>query len=426
MHAAIRNSAGSNPATAQPNWPPAVVGGAFYTGLLLMRNLLGRGVRTVAFDCNPALPGFQSVHGQTFLCPNPDEDPTGWLTFMINLAAKVGGKPVLIPASDQFVTAIAAHASLLARHYVFCHEAAQLQATLATKENQYALAQEHGMPIPRSQFITSLTELEQFAATARFPCLLKPLHCREWEKMPSTNPLTGTKLATANTPGELLARYESVRPYTPEVVVQELIEGPDTAKLVYLSCYSLTGQRLASCVVRELRTGPIYFGSASVVEPVDDPETDALSHRFLSSIGYAGICELEVKRDTRDGSVKLIEANPRYSGTADAAPYAGVDIGWIHYLDLIGVTVQPVRQNSHQFRHICVQRDFSSLRSYRQAGLLTWGQLLRSYRPPVYFYDLELRDWRVALATLKEVFKIIVGPYVRRVIPKRQHTPAGT
>jgi predicted ATP-grasp superfamily ATP-dependent carboligase len=384
-----------------------------------MRNLLARGVKVVAFDCNPALPGFHSVYGQTFLCPNPDENPAAWLTFMVDLAARIGGKPVLIPASDQFVTAIAAHVAELQEHFVFCHNAAPLQATLATKENQYALAQTHGMPIPRSQFITSAAQLEHFASTARFPCLLKPLHCREWEKMPASNPLTGTKLATAVSASELRARYDSVKSFTPEVVVQEMIEGPDTAKLVYLSCYSRTGKRLASCVVRELRTGPIYFGSASIVEPIDDPETDSLSHRFLSNIGYAGICELEVKRDTRDGSVKLIEANPRYSGTADAAPYTGVDIGWLHYLDLIGIDVQPVRQQSRDFRHICLQRDFSSLRSYRKAGLLGWRDLLRSYRPPIYFYDLDLRDWRVALATLREVFKIIVGPYVRRVFPKR-------
>ena len=419
MHAAIRDSAGSNPRTAQPGWPPVVVGGAFYTGLLLMRNLIGRGVRAVAFDCNPAQPAFRSVYGKTFLCPNPDQDPAAWLAFMVDLAQKIGGKPVLIPSSDQFVTAIAAHAAELEKHFIFCYSAASLQSTLATKESQYALAAKHGMPIPRSQFITSAEELDTFASTARFPCLLKPLHCREWEKMPATHPLNGSKLATAASAEELHARYDSVAAFTPELVVQEMIEGPDTAKLVYLSCYSSTGKRLGSCVVRELRTGPILFGSASIVEPVDDPETDGMSDSFLRKIGYAGICELEVKRDTRDGTIKLIEANPRYSGTADAAPYAGVDIGWLHYLDLIGVDVQPVRQNSHDYRHICLQRDFSSLRSYRKAGLLSWRELLRSYRPPAYFYDFDVRDWRVSLATLKEVFKIVVGPYFRRLFPKK-------
>ena len=49
-----------------------------------------------------------------------------------------------------------------------------------------------------------------------------------------------------------------------------------------------------------------------------------------------------MKRDTRDGRVKLIEANPRLSGGGDAAPYAGVDLCWLHYLDLIGKRVAPV------------------------------------------------------------------------------------
>lgn len=420
MHAAIRNSAGSNPSTAQPDWPPAVIAGAFYTGLLLMRNLIGRGVKAVAFDCNAAQPAFRSVYGKTFLCPNPDENPAAWLTFMVDLARQVGGRPVLIPTSDQFVTTIGTHAAELEKHFVFCYSAAPLQSALATKEVQYALAAKHGMPIPRSQFITSAQELESFASTARFPCLFKPVQCREWDKLPATHPLSGKKLATAASPDDLRARYDSVAAVTPDVVVQEMIEGPDTAKLVYLSCYgSRTGKRIASCVVRELRTGPMMFGSASIVEPIDDLETDQLSDQFLRNIGYSGICEIEVKRDTRDGSIKLIEANPRYSGTADAAPYAGIDIGWLHYLDLIGIDVQPVQRNSHEFRHICLQRDFSDLRSYRKAGLLSWRELLHSYRPPAHFYDFDIRDWRVSLDTLKEVFKIIVGPYVRRVFPRK-------
>ena len=93
---------------------------------------------------------------------------------------------------------------------------------------------------------------------------------------------------------------------------------------------------------KELRCDPIGFGPASVTEPVRDEETDGVCDRFLRSIGYAGICEIEMKRDTRDGQVKLIEANPRLSGGGDAAPYAGVDTCWLHYLDLIGVPVTPV------------------------------------------------------------------------------------
>ena len=416
----IERKTASNPVKAEAGWPPAVIAGAYYTGVLLMRNLEQRGVRAYCFDTNPAQPGFKSVYGKTFLCPNPDEDAAGWLSFMVRLAKDIGEKPILIPAADQFVTAIAENVRELEKHFIFHSFAAAIQALLATKRRQYELAQAHGLTIPRSEMIHSREELKHFASQVQFPCVMKPLHCREWERLPQYHPLRDKKLAVAASAEDLLGRYESVAAFTGEVVAQEIIEGPDTAKVVYLSCYSRTGERLGSCMVREIRTGPINFGSASVVEPCADPETDELCDRFLKNIGYAGLCELELKRDSRDGKVKLIEVNPRYSGTSDAAPYAGVDIGWLHYLDLAGVEVAPVEQQQNDFRHICLQRDFSTLRSYRKAGLLSWRELLRSYRPPLHFYDFDARDWRISLATLVELFKIVFGPSIRRVFPKRR------
>ncbi len=385
-----------------------------------MRNLARRGLQVHAFDCVPTQPGFKTVYGKTVLCPNPDDDPSAWLAFMLELARNLGGKPVLIPSADRFVSAVGAHAEALAGHFVFCQSAASVQALLATKKRQYEIASAHGLPTPRTLFVRSLSELDDFAARARFPCLIKPLHSREWERMPEGHALRDSKLGLAASRDELLQLYQSVSAFTPELVVQEVIEGPDTAKLVYMACYARSGKRLASCVVRQVRTTPIYFGSASVVEPVHDPEADALSDEFLRSIGYAGLCELELKRDTRDGKVKLIEANPRYSVTADAAPYAGVDLGWLHYLDLIGIDVEPVQQGSANYRHIVLQRDFSTFRSYRKAGLMTWGAFFRSYRPPVHFFDFDLRDWRVTWDTAVELLKILAVPYTRRLFPKRR------
>ena len=85
-----------------------------------------------------------------------------------------------------------------------------------------------------------------------------------------------------------------------------------------------------------MRCDPPLFGSASVVSPVKDDETETLCDRFLQGLAYVGICEIEVKRDERDGCVKLIEVNPRFSVTADCAKYVGVELGWLHYLDLAG------------------------------------------------------------------------------------------
>ncbi len=403
-----------NPSKAQPGWPAAVVMGAYYTGVNLVRYLVRRGVTAYCIDNDRKRQGFRSVYGTTLQCPDPDGQPAEWLAFMLELARKVGGKPVLIPSADAFVSAMARHADELATAYVFCRDSVALQGILATKRRQYDLAVEHGMPVPRTKFAQSPEEVVEFGSGAQFPCVIKPVRSYDWAKVPRSHPLAARKVMVATSVKDLEEKYGIVAGVNPEVVVQEVIEGPDTAKLVYLSCYSTDRRRIARCLLRELRTAPIYNGNASLVEPMEDAETDSVCDRFLQSIGYAGLCEIELKRDSRDGRVKMIEANPRYTGTSDAAPYAGVDLGWLHYLDLIGQRVEMVSQNDRQFRHIVLTWDFSTIGNYRRAGLLTWRELIRSYRPPVAFFDLDLRNWRVAAGTLFTLLKLIVGRPIRR------------
>ena len=141
-----------NPARAAKDWPPAVIAGAWRTGVLGMRSLRRRGIDVCAFDCNG--PAFTSPYGQVFTCPNPDTDAPGWLTFMRDLPRAMTARPVLIASSDQFVSAIAAHADALSEHYVIS-PGALLQGKLATKETQDRLAAEHGMPMPNTRLVSN-------------------------------------------------------------------------------------------------------------------------------------------------------------------------------------------------------------------------------------------------------------------------------
>jgi D-aspartate ligase len=408
------------PLRAQGDWPPVVVASVFQTGLNLMRDLLRRGVRVVGIDCDSSHEGFRSSYGKSYLCPNPDTHPDEWIEFMIKLAQDLGGKPVIIPAADIFVSAMGKHSETLKQHYLFSLDSIAVQAALATKEQQYALAARYGLPIPRTEYIQSRTDLERFAASARFPCLIKPRHQREWDALPEGNKLRGLKLITADTAQQLLADYAFTETYRPEVVAQEIIAGGDDAKYCYLSVYGAGGRRLGHTVVHELRAHPILFGSGSIVEPVVDQEIATLCDNFLRGVGYVGICEIEVKRDTRDGVVRLIEANPRYSVTADASVYAGVDIGWLHYLDLIGQPVDPIEANRLGFHHIVLRRDIPAIPRYLERGILTWAQIRETYRGSLAFFDFDLHDWRPTATTLKGCSRVVIGSVLRAVGLKRQ------
>ena len=338
---------------------------------------------------------------------------------MIDLAGKLGGKPVLIPSADQFVASIAAHAELLAPHYLLS-PGLRLQGLLASKQTQYDLAAQHGMPLPRMRQIHDEGDVMEFAREAHFPCLLKPLHFREWQAFPEGHPLSHEKVAIAATPEALVDAWRLAAAVNPHTIAQEIIEGPDTAKRVYVACYDHAGRRIGNALFRELRCDPPGFGPASVCEPVVDSETDEVCDRFLRGIGYSGICEIEMKRDDRDGQVKLIEANPRLTGSGDAAPYAGVDVCWLHYLDMIGKPVIPVRADGRDFRHIVLRADGAAIVKYWRAGLLSWRDLVRSYRRPLAFYDFDLDDWRYSVDTLYRMVRSAIGALVRSLSARRK------
>lgn len=396
---------------ADSDWPAAVIAGAYRTGVLGVRSLVRRNVHATLFDCDRSMPGFKSVYGPARLCPNPDLEPDAWLSFMVNLAQEHEQRPVLIASADQFVTAISKHADVLKSHYIFPSTVA-LHGALAEKRTQYKLAQEHRMPMPRTEFVSSLEEAQAFGGSAVFPCVIKPNHFREWQRFPIDHPLSYQKVAVVNDSSQLCETYELASAMTPEVILQEMIQGDDSVKSVYLSCYDSQGRRIANAMFRELRCDPMWFGPASVTEPFFDHEVDVICDDFLKKVRYSGICEIEVKRDTRDGQVKLIEANPRLTGGGDAAPYSGVDLCWVHYLDLIGRTATPVSPSGRHFRHIVLRADARAVPAYLRAGAITWREVLRSYRGPKAYYDLDWRDWRYSLETLY----VTAGAFVSRML----------
>lgn len=395
---------------ADPEWPPAVIAGAYRTGVLGVRSLVRRNVRATLFDCDRSMPGFKSAYGPARLCPNPDLEPDAWLRFMLNLAEEHKQRPVLIASADQFVTAISRHSDVLKSRYIFSSGMA-LHGALAEKRTQYKLAWEHGMPMPRTEFAGSLEEVQAFGRSAAFPCVIKPNHFREWQRFPVDHPLSYEKVAVVNDSSQLCETYKLVSAVTPEVILQEMIQGDDSVKSVYLSCYDSQGRRIAHAMFRELRCDPMWFGPASVTEPSFDQEVDVICDKFLKSMRYSGLCEIEVKRDARDGQVKLIEANPRLTGGGDAAPYAGVDLCWLHYLDLIGRTATPVSPSSKHFRHIVLRADGRAVPAYLHAGAITWREVLGSYRGPKAYFDLDWRDWRYSLETLY----VTAGAFVSRM-----------
>jgi len=152
-----------------------------------------------------------------------------------------------------------------------------------------------------------------------------------------------------------------------------------------------------------------------MVKPVIDDEIDQVCDKFLLSIGYIGLCEIELKRDSRDGKLLLIEVNPRFSGTGDSAKYAGVETGYVHYLDLIGRTPAPIGPSRFDFSHVMFAADLAAFPDYHSQGVLTWTEWIRSLRGTVKYFDFDLHDFSNARRTAQAgILSLISGLCKRR------------
>jgi predicted ATP-grasp superfamily ATP-dependent carboligase len=146
---------------------------------------------------------------------------------------------------------------------------------------------------------------------------------------------TGVKAWRAETREELaavVARATAVAG-PGEILVQELVPGGGTEQFSYCALVR-AGSPRAVMTVRRRRQHPSDFGRASTyVETVDLPGLHAPSERFLASVAYDGLVELEYKKDPRDGRAKLLDVNARTWGYHSLGPAAGVDFPYLLYRD---------------------------------------------------------------------------------------------
>jgi predicted ATP-grasp superfamily ATP-dependent carboligase len=195
---------------------------------------------------------------------------------------------------------------------------------------------------------------------------------------------TGCKAWRADTRDELARRVRAAAAIvgSEEVVVQELIPGGGDAQLAYCAFFK-DGASRASMVARRLRQHPVEFGRASTfVRTANVPELEEMSARFLHSIGYYGLVELEYKVDARNGQIKLLDVNARTWGYHSLGQRAGVDFPYLLYADQVGLPVPPGARALPDVTWIRLATDVPTAAMEFARRRLDWRAYLRSLRAP--------------------------------------------
>jgi predicted ATP-grasp superfamily ATP-dependent carboligase len=317
--------------------PGAVVIGGDYQGLGIVRSLGRMGVPVCVIDDEHSISRFSryATHGVRV----PDlrqEQPTVETLLRIGRSLNLQGW-ILFPTRDEVVAALARNRSTLAETFRVPVPEWDTVRWMLDKRNTYQLARQLSIPFPKTW--SPLTEEALDQIDSPFPLVLKPAIKEHFFYA------TKAKAWRINSRAELrlMFRRASELAGASEVLIQDMIPGDGRQQFSYCAFFK-ERKAIGSMVTRRRRQHPHDFGRASTfVETIDLPALEALSSRFLRSINYYGLVEVEFKLDPRDGQFKLLDINARTWGYHALGAHAGVDFPSLLYRDQLSTPVEPCR-----------------------------------------------------------------------------------
>lgn len=104
-----------------------------------------------------------------------------------------------------------------------------------------------------------------------------------------------------------------------------------------------------ACVFAKVRWYPIDGGSSTLNETVTRPDIVAGCQKLLQEIGWRGYADIDLIEDPRDGKAKIMEINPRITGSVKICFEAGVNFAQMIIDDFLGKEVKPQFEVKHKF-----------------------------------------------------------------------------
>lgn len=358
--------------------PGVVVLGSDYKALGIVRSLGKRRIPCIVVDNLPRSAWFSRYVVKRFRWHGP-MDTSAFLQFLLRIAKDHHLKQwILFPLPDETVELVARHREELSEIYQLVTQAWDIIKWANDKRLTYRLAQEIGVPCPKTWY--PLCEDDLGAMEIRFPVILKPTTSAHLQHA------LRLKALPANTHDELVAQYRRAATIVaPEhILLQENIPG-DGRFQFSVAAYCKEGQVLASMTARRTRQYPIDYGlGSSFVEAIEVPTILKLAEQMLNRLGITGMVEVEFKYDSRDCLYKLLDINVRPWGWHTLCMACGLDFPLMQYCDLLGQLPKiTVPHYGHQWARLLT--DIPAGFHEVQAGITRPGAYLRSLlRKTVY------------------------------------------
>ena len=333
--------------------PAALVFNCHITGLAVARSLGKRGVPVIGLDRDDAGYGVHSRHTTVSgRCPYPLDDKTGFIDLLMGIGPVLKQKAVLFPCLDEWVFAVAHHASELSEYFLLPFSDIETVERILDKSLLYRKCEQLGIAIPKTFYVGEQSP-EQIAGEIGFPCIVKPALQRAF-----TNEF-GEKVLRAESREEFLSLCDRAGHHP--LLAQEIVgAGVDS---FYSLCSYISRDGLAKGVFigRKLEQYPPDFGTACLVDSRYVEEIVQRGADILREFGYHGISEVEFIYDEPTRDFKLLDINTRVWKWIGLPIRAGIDLPWLAYADAVYGKIDAAGRQQEPLRWVYL-KDYIALR----------------------------------------------------------------
>ncbi len=340
--------------------PPAIiVGGAGGNALSVARSLGRRGVRVLLLTSERS-PDRYSRYARD-VGRHTGGDQESWERFLLGDESEPWRGAVLLACSDAGIEILMQHRAALAAKFVLDISDPSAQRVMLDKLSTYRAARDAGVPTPLFWSADSVAQVEAQQGDYVYPLLVKPLYSHRFQAV-----FAGAKFVRVNDFAELLAAYRRVREHDLDVVLLEEIPGADDRLCSYYTYLDENATPLCDFTKRIVRRFPAGEGIGCYHVTDWIPEARDLGLRLLRHAGLQGVGNVEFKRDERDGRLKVIECNARFTAANGLLVASGCDLGLFVYERLIGRRPAPPADRVYR-RGLHFWRPGKDLRSFLAA-----------------------------------------------------------
>jgi predicted ATP-grasp superfamily ATP-dependent carboligase len=330
----------------------------------------------------------------------------GWLRYLLGPESDGLAGAVLLALCDAGIQIIADNRVRLLQRFRLDDSNPAAQLCMLNKLSTYQQATAAGVPTPKFWVVETRQGALQVQGELVYPLLVKPLFSHLYQRR------FGKKFVVVNSFKELLPACEAAWEAGFTFMLVEVIPGPDNRLCSYYTYLDENSQPLFHFTKRVIRRYPAGSGEACYHITDWNPEVRDLGLRLFQYVGLRGLANVEFKRDDRDGRLKLIECNARYTAANCLVTASGFDLALFVYNRLTGKPQPPLTSYRTGLRLWYPRADLLAFRELRGKGQLTLWRWLASIAHP---QSLPCWSWMDPLPTLVNEWRYLKQTLAHRL-----------